>query len=365
MKLAKKWMTLIVVIVLAVSAFAGCKASTEPVKTEGKSTLKVGMISNATTVDDKSFNQATWEGVKKACEEYKLEHTYMIANSPTTADFIAEIDNLYDSGYRLIITPGYTFANAIFEAQTKYPDCNFVILDSQPSSAETSETLIADNTAAIDFAAQQSGFIAGVAVAVQLKEGEWGALFGLDIVPSRLFLTGLYQGAEYANKTYGTKINANYDNVIWSGSFNDAALGQQVAAALYEKGCNFVYCACGITTLGGFNEAVARREKGEDVWAAGCDMDQYADGLLSDGSSAVLTSTMKNLSVSTYDMIVACFEDKFPGGQLVYYDVNNGGVGIPEKNPNLGEEAQKAAQDALEKIKSGEIVVDTKWAYEG
>ena len=36
-----------------------------------------------------------------------------------------------------------------------------------------------------------------------------------------------------------------------------------------------------------------RFNKGEDVWAVGVDKDQHADGLLTDGTSVVLTSALK------------------------------------------------------------------------
>ena len=144
------------------------------------------------------------------------------------------------------------------------------------------------------------------------------------------------------------------------GSFSDAALGQQITAQLFNSGCNLVYCACGTTALGGFNEAKARAEKGEEVWVVGCDVDQYEDGLLEDGRSVTLTSTMKNLANSTYDMIKAELDGDFVGGQQIIFDAKNGGVGIPETNPNLSDEVQKEADAVLEKIKTGEIVVSAE-----
>ena len=83
----------------------------------------------------------------------------------------------------MIITPGYTFSKAIFDAQKIYPDCKFVILDSAPQDDGAEAPEIAATTAAIDYAAQESGFVAGFACALQLKEGEFGALFGQEIPP--------------------------------------------------------------------------------------------------------------------------------------------------------------------------------------
>lgn len=125
-----------------------------------KPALKVGMVCNAKTIDDKSFNQATWAGITRAAEDFGIETKYLIAADQSAAGFLQEIANLYDAGFRMIITPGYTFSKAIFDAQKIYPDCKFVILDSAPQDDGAEAPEIAANTAAIDYAAQESGFVA-------------------------------------------------------------------------------------------------------------------------------------------------------------------------------------------------------------
>ena len=348
----------------AASASSAAAASTASASSAAASSaapdLKVGMVCNAISIDDKSFNQATWEGITRAQKDFGIETKYLIASEQNTEGFEQAISNLYDTGYRMIVTPGYTFAKAIFDAQTMYPDCKFVILDSAPQDDGADQPTIAQNSVGIDYAAQQAGFVAGFACALQLKEGEFGALFGQEITPTKLFKTGFQQGVIYANENYDCKIKMRDENFVWSGSFSDAALGQQITAQLYNSGCNLVYCACGTTALGGFNEAKARAEKGEDVWVVGCDVDQYDDGLLADGSKSVtMTSTMKNLANSTYDEIKAALDGTFVGGQLITFDASNDGVGIPATNPNLSDEVQSEANKILEKIKNGEITVST------
>lgn len=367
----KKILSIVLVLCLMLTLVAGCgeKAPTNTSapaqqegssETAGESTLKVGMVCSAKTIDDKSFNQATWAGIQRAADEFGIETKYLIAADQSAAGFLQEIANLYDAGFRMIVTPGFVFSKAIFDAQKIYPDCKFVILDSAPQDDGAASPEIAQNTAAIDYAAQESGFVAGFACALQLKEGEFGALFGQEIPPTKLFKTGFQQGVIYANQNHGTKIKMAEENFVWSGSFSDAALGQQITAQLFNQGLNLVYCACGTTALGGFNEAKARAEKGEKVWVVGCDVDMYEDGLIESGASVTMTSTMKNLANSTYDMIKAEINGEFVGGKQIIFDAKNGGVGIPENNPNLSPEVQAEADAVLEKIRLGEIVVSAE-----
>ena len=104
----------------------------------------------------------------------------MQPSGETEANYLTEIQNLYDSGYKFIVTPGYKFETAIYKAQEQYADAKFVILDGAPHNGDTNY-VVAENTVAIYFAEEQSGFAAGIAAAVELKEGELGFIGGLEI----------------------------------------------------------------------------------------------------------------------------------------------------------------------------------------
>ena len=56
-------------------------------------------------------------------------------------------------------------------------------------------------------------------------------------------------------------------------------------------------------------------------------------------------------------MIEAAINDQFPGGKTLVYSVNNNGVGIPEKNPNLDSSVVETVNEILEKMKNGEVTV--------
>src|SRR5690606_14468938 len=98
--------------------------------------LKVGMVTDAGTIDDKSFNQGTWEGLLQAGEELGLETKYSKPAGTTEADYLTEIGNLYDAGFKFIVCPGFKFVTAIFQAQDKYPDAKFVIIDGTPLAGD-------------------------------------------------------------------------------------------------------------------------------------------------------------------------------------------------------------------------------------
>ena len=118
---------------------------------EADDRLKVGMVTDAGTIDDKSFNEGTWQGILKAAGEGMISEKYLKPAGTTEADYIKEITNLYDAGYKFIITPGFKFETAIFAAQEKYTDAKFVLLDGIPHAGDWVSN-VGDNTVSIFFA---------------------------------------------------------------------------------------------------------------------------------------------------------------------------------------------------------------------
>ena len=340
------------------ATMAGCGSSNEQ---SSESAIKVGMVTAAGDIDDKSFNQGTWEGIKKAESELGIETSYLKPTGETEADYSVEIANLYDSGYNMIICPGFQFEKTIYSMQDKYQDEKFVIIDGTPNDGE-GNTVVGDNTVSILFAEHESGFLAGFAAAIQLEEAELGFIGGMESVAVQKFNWGFQQGIAYANENYNTKISIKEENIIYSGSFTDPALGQQLAGQMYDRGVDVIFQCAAATGNGVITEAKQRAAVGENVWVIGVDSDQYDDGIYDEANnkSVILTSAIKKIHNASYDMVKAEVNGEFPGGQVVTYNVANNGVGIPEVNPNLSEDVIKTVKEVEEKIKSVELVIKSE-----
>ncbi len=325
----------------------------------GSGKLKVGMVTDAGTIDDKSFNQGTWEGVVRAGEEFKLETKYLKPGGTTEADYVKEIGNLYDAGYKFIVCPGFKFETAIFQAQDKHEDAKFVLIDGNPHAGDF-VPVVKENTVSIFFAEHESGFLAGVATALELKDGQVGFIGGMEIPPVQKFNWGFQQGVKYANDNFGTKIIMKSENVIYQGSFDNVAAGQQIAAKMYDKGVKAIFAAAGGVGIGAINEAKSRAKAGQKAWIIGVDVDQYSEGDYDGINSIILTSAMKRIDQAAYDMIEAEKNGEFPGGQTLIFDAKNNGIGIPENNPNLSNETQEKVKEVFGKLQAGEITVSAE-----
>lgn len=369
----KKLLSVVVAMLLVATMVAGCKsnvpaASAAPVASAAiGGDVKIGMVTDAGTIDDKSFNQGTYEGIVKAGKEFNIEYRYLKpANAqPTEADYLKEIQNLYDAGFKLIETPGFKFETAILQAQDKYKDAKFVLIDGVPNNGKFDTTRVekvGPNTVSIFFAEHESGFMAGVATALQLKEGEVGFIGGMEIPPVQKFNWGFQQGVKYANDKLSTKVTMTAEHVKYQGTFNEVAAGQAMAAVMYDAGVKAIFCAAGGVGVGAINEAINRAKGGKPAWIIGVDVDQYASGIYDTAAnkSVILTSAMKGVTLAAYEMIKLNRDGKFPGGQTIIYNAKNNGVGIPAVNPNLSKEVIDQVNTVFKDLQAGKITVSDK-----
>lgn len=323
--------------------------------------LFVGMVTDSGRIDDKSFNQGTWEGIKRANTEFgRIRSKYLMPRGTTEADKNKEITNLHDAGAHMIVTPGFKFENSIYVLQDKYPQTKFVLLDSVPrSSADFNNVKIADNTVAIVFAEHEAGFMAGVAAALQLRDGDAAFIGGMEIPNVQRYNWGYQQGVKYANEQFGTQLSVKPHNIVYQGTFTDVAAGQQIAAQMYTSGVKVVFTAAGSVGNGTINEAIARAKNGEQVWVIGCDVDQYAQGLYDRkaNKSIMLTSAMKGIGEASFSMVRDLKQGKFKGGRVIVFNAQSDGVGLPRENPNIDANVQKQLELVYIKLKNGEIKV--------
>ena len=357
----KKFLALLMCGIMATVSLAGCSSDGGGNGEAPKSDLKVGMVTDAGTIDDKSFNQGTREGILRAGEELGVQTNYLKPAGTTEAEYLKEISNLYDTGYKFIVTPGYKFETAIFKAQDKYKDANFVILDGAPAD-EKGNYSVADNSVAIYFSEHQSGLLACIATAVELKEGALGFIGGMEIPAVQKFNWGFQQGIAYANANLGTNMTLEESNIVYQGSFDNVPAGQQLAAQMFDKGVKAIFCAAGGVGVGAIKEGVERSAQGKEAWIIGVDTDQYAEGFYDKDNtkSCILTSAVKRIDNASFDMVKFQLDGTFPGGQTLTFDITNDGVGIPVENPNLSEETVKTVADVAQQMKDGKITVADK-----
>jgi basic membrane protein A len=298
------------------------------------STLKVGMITDGGRIDDASFNQGLWEGVLHAQRDFGLEVRYVVPSSLDDVGYAQAIDDLAGAGYGMILCVGSGFSRALSFAEDIYPSIFFAQFDGQPDH-------LSANCTSVSWKEQDAAFLAAVGSCVTLKSGTFAFLGGVEMDAVKRYEDGWKQGIAYANERYGTAVSVGES--VYLGTFNDEKLAQSTADKMYENGASVIFTAAGNAGKGAIMACRNRRISGVTDWIVGVDVDQFDIGFLPDRqSSVVLTSAVKRLSYTSYSFVQSVLYKKFPGGQHIFMGLENDGVGVPERNPNLSPEAEKA-----------------------
>jgi len=90
--------------------------------TTGSSTgtkLKVGLVTDVGSLNDKSFNESTWEGVLRAQEELGVEAKNI--ETKDTKDYAKNIEQFTSQGYDVIVTVGFALAEDTAKAAKANP----------------------------------------------------------------------------------------------------------------------------------------------------------------------------------------------------------------------------------------------------
>lgn len=355
----KTFCTLQAAVLLFTLLLAGCAKPVEspaPAQTEKpKEAVKVGMVTDAGTINDQSFNQGTWEAILRyKADTQAIEEKYLQPSGEQRTDYLNAINKLTDAGYKIIVTPGYKFETAINEAADKHKDVTFILIDGLTHKGDNN-FIKHDNVVCVLFNEQEAAFLAGVAAALSSETGKLGFIGGIEYPPVQRFGWGFTAGVKYAQEKYGAK--AKITDYIYQGTFSDIVAGRTLASAMYKKGIDIIFAAAGGVGNGVFNEAKGRAEKGEKVKVVGVDVDQYEYGKLSGGKSVTLTSAMKRIDIAAYNYIDAKLKGEFPGGQIITLSLADNGVGLPVNNPNLSDDIIRKVEEARRDILEKKIVV--------
>lgn len=276
------------------------------------------LITDVGTIDDKSFNQGSYEGLKMYADEVGVEAHYLQPSEQSDAAYATSIEEAVAAGAKVIVTPGFLFGNVVLENQDKHPDVKFILVDSTPNNGKQGEEYVektAENTVSILYKEEQSGFLAGYAA---VKEGftKLGFMGGMAVPAVVRFGYGFAAGADYAAKEMGVEVTLKY---TYLNSFGPDPQFQTMAGSWYNEGVEVIHAAAG-----GAGNSVMAAAQDADKWMIGVDVDQK------DESPKVLTSAMKNLKLSVYDAVKANYEGEFPGGEVLNLGVEVEGVQISD-----------------------------------
>lgn len=313
-------------------------------------TYELAFVTDVGQLKDKSFNQGTWEGIKRyAYENNKTYKYYQPANGDqaTDPDRYNAMKAAADAGAKVVVCAGFMQGTALTQAAQDFPEVKFVFIDGWAISA--GDTVLT-NVAAIDFQEEQSGYLAGYAA---VKEGYTKLGFaggGGGTNPAcRRFGYGYVQGAEAAAVEMGVNVTIKY-SWLHGANFNASPELQMMLNGWYTNGTEVVFACGGSMCKSAFAAASANQGK-----VIGVDVDQSSE------SSTVITSATKGLRESVMYVLEKYYSNTFDselGGKLTTLGAADDAVGLPTDTWSLVNFSVSDYNAVFAKLKNGEINVD-------
>ncbi len=307
--------------------------------------FSVGLVTDIGGIDDKAFNQSAWEGITKfASQENLSKAQYTYVQSSTHSDYLPNLSALADNDTTLIVAAGFTFTEAITKVAQNFPTKQFLIIDTAVPKP---------NVVSAVFKEEEGSFLVGVIAGLQSqaeRKEKVGFIGGMEFDVIHRFEAGFEKGV----KTVAPDLEIL---VEYAADFSAPSLGQAFAAKMYDAGVGVIFHAAATTGNGAIKEAKDRALNGERVWIIGVDRDQYEEGIYAKDKSVILSSMVKRVDVATHNVANLAKQGNFPGGKVLTFSLENGGVGIPQENPNVSAEFLELVSRYKQQVLSGKLTI--------
>jgi basic membrane protein A and related proteins len=322
------------------------------------------MVTDTGGIDDKSFNQSSWQGMQAAAatDPSKIQVTYL--PSTTSADYASNISTFIQKKCGIIVTVGFLMADATEAAAKANPTQKFAIVD----CSYASECLTGAKEKNIDqlvFNTVQDGFLGGYLAAGMSKSHIVATYGGENFGTVTIYEDGFWDGVQY----YNSQHHANVKVLGWNeqtqkgnfiGNFTSLGAGQSLTNTFIGEGADIIFPVAGGVGLGTAKAVQTADSAGKHVYMEWVD----TDGCISAAQYCkyMLTSVTKGITAAVKTAVLSASGGTFAGGTYIG-TLSNGGAVLSPYHDLIAQvpAALQAEIKTLEQdIMSGKIVPKTK-----
>ncbi|MCM3656480.1 BMP family ABC transporter substrate-binding protein [Agromyces mediolanus] len=335
------------VLAAASLAFVAC-APAPAGDGETQSDACVRMVTNSGGLEDRSFNQSSWEGLQQAESEYGIDAEAIVSTGET--DLAPNVQQAVDSGCGLVVTVGWELAEATTDQAGKNPDLAFAIVD---------ETVEGENIKPVVFDTAQAAYLAGYLAAGVSKTGVVATFGGGNQPPVTLFMDGFADGVAKYNEVHGATVRLlGWDKAAqdgaFTGDFEDINKGKALTEGFIDQGADVILPVAGQVGEGAASAAVERGGVSV-IWV---DSDGY-ETLAAQYRPVILTSVLKNTQDAMVQIVGEVLDDAFTNEPYIG-TLENGGVEIAPYHdlaPLVSAELDAEIDGLRQQIIAGELEI--------
>lgn len=271
-------------------------------------------VSDEGSWNDKSFNEAAYGGLLKA--EQDLGVKIQGFESATPDNFGPNLDAAINAGCNITFAVGFNFSwEGSLEAKaTANPDAHFAWVDGWPTLP---------NIKAVEYATDQSSYLAGYLAAAYSTTGKVATYGGQDIDSVTIFMNGFKNGAEQYGIDSGKEITVLPFQFV--GDFANTQVAKQISDAFLAEGADVIFPVAG-GLFSATDEAI--KQSGSNAVFIGVDKDIAVTQ--PDMAPRVLTSVEKRMTQAVYDIIDALANGEEFNADSYVGTLANDGTGLSE-----------------------------------
>jgi basic membrane protein A len=276
------------------------------------------IVSDSGGFDDQSFNQSSYDGLKKAEADLGIKVNQV--ESQTNNDFEPNLRAMVTAGCDLTVTVGFLLGDATKAQALANPNSHFAIIDFGYAEPIPNVKPIIYDTA-------QAAFLAGYLAAGTTKTGTVATFGGIKLPTVTIFMDGYADGVKYYNEKKGKDVKVlGWDKATQDGSFTGdftkQDVGKQLTQNFLDQGADIVMPVAGPVGKGAGAALQEAKDAGKDVKLIWVDSDGYLTA--PEYKDIMLTSVMKQMGDAVETVVKEDTEGKFSNTPYVGTLENDG-----------------------------------------
>lgn len=304
---------------------------------------RIGLVTNTGAINDLSFNQSAWNGVRTAAAALSLpDECVDFIETVSEDDWESNIDSFVERGFDIVVTSGFPMAQVTREAGRRHPEVFFIGTDQVQVDADGTPDAI-PNVAGLVFHDDAGGFLAGALAGLITETDHVSAVFACAIPPVVRFSIGYANGVRHVNPD--AEVTMDFHEFDLSQCFINMDFGVSTAQTQVEAGSDVVFGGGGLVGNGAL---VGGCNGGARV--IGVDFDQFQS--VPEVQSCIVSSATKDIVGGVADLVAQVDEGTFEGGDFY------GGVALApfhEFESVISDEVKSQLEDLSLRVGAGEI----------
>ena len=332
--------------------------------------LKIGVVTDIGTLDDKGYNEFSFKGAQDGATAIGVTDPVPSIVPKDASEYAADIAQFVNQQFDVIVTVGFNLTTPTVAAAHANPKIRFVGVDQSPVCVDPKGApdptfackgdakTVLPNYTSLYFEEDQAGYLAGIVAAYADKgapspTGVIGAIGGTTLcAPCVRYIQGYALGAQSVNPSITVK-TAYVTHDFSNAAFNDPAGGKAFAQTFIQANKPDVLFQVAGKTGNGVIEAACAA----NIYGIGVDVDQW-ESLGAPANACIITSAEKHVESAVFQAITSIAAGNLAAGDLLY-NAQNDGIGAADfhdKASLFGPDVTTALNTALAGMQAGTLV---------